>query len=257
MDSAGNKHASSMKPLRIDLFGVSLDCVNMQQATEYVDEMVSGDKPQTIIAVNPEKIMRAQTDPSLMSFLNASGLLIPDGIGAVVAARILKGAKLSRVPGAELMPAICQQSLEKGYRLFLLGANPDINQKTVSVLKETYPGINIVGHHHGYFTQEEESNIVDMINDSGADVLFVALGSPRQELWMESNLQNLHIKVCQGVGGTFDVISGNIKRAPYFFRMLNLEWFYRLVSQPKRLLRQTALPKFAYKVLKEKFLSKK
>lgn len=241
-------------PKRIEILGVPLDCVNMEQSLDTVDLMIKGDKPQTVIAVNPEKIIKAQTDPSLLKFLNESGLLIPDGIGAVVAAKLLSNESMSRVPGAELMPAICERSVSKGYKLFLLGASPEVNSSAVSVLKSMYPGINIVGNQHGYYTESELPDLIKRINNSQTDVLFIALGSPAQELWMEKHLSQLNVKVCQGVGGTFDVLTGNVKRAPLIFRMLNLEWFYRLASQPKRFFRQTALPKFVYLVFKKKIL---
>ena len=244
----------SNKPKRIEILGAPVDCVDMEQSLQVVDAMIKGDCAKTLIAVNPEKIIKAQTDPHLLRFLQNAGLLIPDGIGAVAAARILNGVVLSRVPGAELMPAICERSVKKGYKLFLLGANPEVNSRAVAVLNKRYPGINIVGSQHGYYSENEITEIIMKINDSLADVLFIALGSPSQELWMEKYLPQLNVKVCQGVGGTFDVITGNIKRAPLLFRKLNLEWFYRLVSQPNRLLRQTALPKFVYLVFKKKLL---
>lgn len=241
-----------MSPERIEILGVPIDCVNMEQSLEVIDEMVQEGKAKTVIAVNPEKIVKARHDPRLLDLLRSSGLLIPDGIGAVIAAKILSGESVSRVPGSELMPAICERSIKKGYKLFLLGAAPEVNEKAVDVLSRTYPGINIVGHQHGYYSEDEVQSLIESINDSEADILFVALGSPRQELWMEEYLPKLNIKVCQGVGGTFDVIAGNVKRAPALFRRIHLEWLYRLLSQPKRMLRQTALPKFVYLVFRQK-----
>ena len=242
-------------PKRVQVLGAPVDCVDMQQALEVVDQMVNGGSPQTVIAINPEKVIKAQNDPLLHQWLNKAGLLIPDGIGVVVAVRLLIGEKISRVPGAELMPAICEQSLTRGYKLFLLGASRKVNETAVEVLKQRYPGINIVGNRDGYFDDSDMPELIDQINASGVEVLFVALGSPRQELWMEKYLPLTNVKVCQGVGGTFDVLAGNVRRAPLLFRKLNLEWLYRLVSQPKRLLRQTALPKFVVKVFKEKIFS--
>lgn len=246
-----------MKPKRVQVMGTPIDCVDMTQALKAVDSMVKGNKAQTVIAINPEKVIKAQNDPKLLEWFNKAGLLIPDGIGVVVAVRNLVGEKISRVPGAELMPAICEQSLSKGYKLFLLGASRDVNFKAVEVLRQRYQGINIVGNRDGYFSESDIPNLIEEINASGADVLFVALGSPRQELWMEQYLPLTNVKVCQGVGGTFDVLAGNVRRAPFLFRKLHLEWFYRLVSQPKRLFRQTALPKFAYQLVVNKMFGMK
>lgn len=240
---------------RIEILGVPVDCVNMAAAVDYVErQILTGTRPEAIIAVNPEKVIKAQSDKRLHELLCAAGLLIPDGIGVVIAAKILGLGKMRRVPGAELMPAICELSADKGYKIFLYGGRPDINCEAVRVLEESFPGINIVGHRDGYLDPEDMPGLIDEINVSGAEVLFLALGSPAQELWMDEYLPELDVRVCQGVGGTFDVISGEVRRAPLIFRKMHLEWLYRLLVQPGRLFRQTALPKFAWQVVRKKIL---
>jgi len=241
-----------MRAKRIEVLGVPVDCVNMRQSLACVDDMMAGDKAEAVIAVNPEKVIKAQGDPVLLARLQQAGLLIPDGVGLVVAARILGLGRMERVPGSELMPAICELAARKGYPVFLYGAAPDVNRKAREVLVERYPGILIAGGRDGFVKEDVMPNLIDEINASGAQILFIALGSPRQELWMEKYLPQLNIKVCQGVGGTFDVIAGKVKRAPLIFRKMQLEWFYRLASQPKRLLRQTALPRFVLQVFKKR-----
>lgn len=243
-----------MNTKRIEILGVPTDCVDMAQAIEKVEAMIAGSKPETIVAVNPEKVIKAQSDSRLLGQLRRAGLLIPDGIGVVAAARLLRLGRMGRVPGSELMPAICERAAMRGYRIFLFGASPEVNQKTVEVLRRRCPGLQIVGYQHGYLDEKEMPGLIDRINSSGAEILFVALGSPKQELWIDRYLPQLRVKVCQGVGGTFDVLSGQVKRAPASFRKMHLEWFYRLVTQPKRLVRQTALPKFAYLVLRKKVI---
>jgi N-acetylglucosaminyldiphosphoundecaprenol N-acetyl-beta-D-mannosaminyltransferase len=243
-----------MKPRRIEVLGVPVDCVDMRGALEAVDAMMAASSPQTIVAVNPEKVIRAQTDANLLQQLRSAGLLIPDGIGVVAAAAILGLGKLSRVPGSELMPAICERAAQKGYRIFLYGASPQVNAKTKQVLEHNYRGIKIVGNQHGYVSDAGMAALLGDINASGAQILFVALGSPRQELWMEQHLSAVGVKVCQGVGGTFDVIAGRVRRAPAIFLKWHLEWFYRLAVQPSRILRQTALPRFVLQVLRKRVL---
>ena len=238
-----------MKPKRIKILGVPVDCVNMAQAVSVVDAMVAGDSPQAVIANNPEKVIKAQRDAGLLRQLENAGLLIPDGIGIVLAARILGLGRMERVPGSELMPAICELAVNKGYRVYLFGANPEVNRKTREVLLQRYPHLQIVGNRDGYVADSDMSSVVQEINSSKAEILFIALGSPKQELWIEEYLPRLNIRVCQGVGGTFDVIAGHVRRAPRVFRQLHLEWFYRLMTNPRRLFRQTALPKFALQVL--------
>ncbi len=242
-----------MKPERIDILGVPVDCVNMEQALDTVEVMIAGDQPQYVIAVNPEKVIKARQDPKLLMQLHDAGLLIPDGIGVVIAARLLDSVRMERVPGSELMPEICARAAEKGYRIFLFGADPEVNRKTRDIIAQRYPGILIVGNCDGYVTEDDMPSLIDEINASGAEILFVALGSPKQELWMEKYLGLTNVKVCQGVGGTFDVIAGKVRRAPLVFRKIHLEWLYRLLSNPGRMLRQTALPKFMVAVLKYKF----
>jgi N-acetylglucosaminyldiphosphoundecaprenol N-acetyl-beta-D-mannosaminyltransferase len=242
-----------MNVKRIELLGVPVDCVTMDQAINWADSMMKGEHPCTILAVNPEKVMRAQQDSELLNQLRSADLLIPDGIGIVLAARLLGLGHAERVPGSELMPKLCERAALKGYTVFLFGASTEVNQQAVAVLRDRYPKIRIVGSQHGYVKEEEVPSFIARINECQPDLLFVALGSPHQELWMARCLPQLKVKVCQGVGGTFDVIAGRVRRAPKFFRNLHLEWFYRLASNPGRLRRQTALPIFAYRILKERF----
>ena len=244
-------------PKRVNVLGIPVDCVDVGRALEAVDAMVQGDRPRTILAVNPEKIMKAQSDPVLRDTLTEAGLVIPDGIGVVYAVRLLWKEHIDRVAGADLMPEICAQASQRGYRVFLFGAAPDVNAQAVAALRQRYPGINIVGHRDGYIKDEQMPELIDAINASRAQVLFVALGSPRQELWMEKYLPSLqHVRVCQGVGGTFDVIAGRVHRAPAIVRRANLEWLYRLITQPKRAYRQAVIPKFTLAVFRAKLSSR-
>ena len=242
-----------MKPTRIEILGVPVDCVTMAKALEWTDALMKERHPCTILAVNPEKVMRAQHDGKLLDQLRAADLLIPDGIGIVLATRFLGLGHAERVPGSELMPKLCERAASKGHTVFLFGASKEVNQKAVTVLRERYPGIRIVGFQHGYVKDEDMPAVITRINVCQPDILFVALGSPYQEMWMARYLPQLKVKVCQGVGGTFDVIAGRVRRAPILFRTLHLEWFYRLASNPRRIRRQTALPMFAYRILKKRF----
>lgn len=242
-----------MTPQRIEILGVPVDCVSMGAALDYVDELITRPGASTIFAINPEKVMKARQDPWLLDQIRGATLLIPDGIGVVWAARLLGRASLERVPGADLMLALCGRAANRGYRIFLYGAAPETNALARTALEQRFPGIVIAGNRHGYVTQAEMPALVGEINASGAQLLFVALGSPRQELWMAHHLSQLKVKVCQGVGGTFDVIAGTVRRAPASWRATNLEWAYRLLSDPRRLPRQSALPRFAWRVLAARF----
>ncbi|BBA37567.1 glycosyl transferase, WecB/TagA/CpsF family [Methylocaldum marinum] len=241
---------------RIDIFGVPVDVVDFPRSLATVDELLRGDGVGVIAAVNPEKIMRAREDSRLLQALRSAKLLIPDGIGVVWATRWLGLGRPSRVPGADLMPAICEMGAAQGRKVFLFGASPEVNGKVARILPERYPGLHIAGRQHGYVREPDMSKLVADINASQAEILFVALGSPRQEFWMTQHVRELSVKVCQGVGGSFDVIAGKVRRAPLLLRRMHLEWFYRLAREPRRLGRQSELPRFAWCVIRAKWANR-
>jgi N-acetylglucosaminyldiphosphoundecaprenol N-acetyl-beta-D-mannosaminyltransferase len=239
---------------RYSILNIKVDSVDMQQALDRVVEFVEkGNKLHTIFAVNPEKHFSLEKDPLLYRMFEKADMLLPDGIGIVLAARILHGKKLKRVPGCEFMQNTCGLAAEKGYKIFIYGAKEEINKAAVDELKQRHPEIKIVGRTNGYLPEEKMDSLVDRINESGAQILYLALGSPRQEMWITKYQMCLqHVKVCQGIGGTLDVIAGNVKRAPAFYCAVGLEWLYRLMAEPKRIKRQRLLPLFAWRVFREK-----
>jgi len=236
---------------RHNVLGTGVDRVTMTEALEVVRGCIEADRQMSIYAVNPEKVVRAQSDDQLRKLLGGGELLIPDGIGVVLALR-LRGLDAQRVPGSELMPALCAAAAAADWPVYLLGASEEVNRAAADRLKRRYPGLRIAGRRNGYFDASELLELRNEINRSGARILFAALGSPKQEEWIEENRTFLGVNVFQGVGGTFDVIAGRVRRAPAVWRYLNLEWLYRLLSQPRRLLRQRALPVFALQVLRER-----
>ena len=243
-----------MKPRRIEILGVPVDCLTMDRTVELAASVLAGNVAHSIVAVNPEKVMRARYDVRLRDQLRRAGVLIPDGIGVVIAARILGLGRLQRVPGSELMPRLCELAAQTGRRVFLFGAAPDVNERAAQVLQTRYRGLTVAGTQHGFLKDGDMPDLVGRINSSQADILFVALGSPKQEDWIDRYLPQLNVKICQGVGGTFDVIAGRVRRAPAAFRAVHLEWFYRLVANPRRLHRQSALPRFAFHILKQRVM---
>lgn len=240
----------SLEPERTEVLGVPVDAVNMATTLQLIREMLASDHTHPVLAVNPEKVIAAQQDPVLLRVLQQASLVIPDGIGVVIAARLLQGVPMERVAGSDLMPAICRLAAEEGHSVFFYGAKPGVASRAAELLQQRYPGLQVGGVQHGYVPDEEMGQLLETINSSGAGVLFVGLGSPRQEYWMNKYRERLKVKVCQGVGGSFDAVCGNPRRAPKLFLRLNLEWLYRLVTQPQRLTRQTALPRFAAQVLR-------
>lgn len=216
---------------------------------EVFDRIERKDKA-LVVAINPEKIMKAKEDPSLMALLNNAEIQIPDGIGVILASKLQKGQITARVTGVDMMLRLCEEGAKRGKPIFLYGGKPGVADKAKAKLEEMYPGIQIVGTQDGY---EKDNEVVRArINAAKPDLLFVAMGSPRQENWINDNRDTLHPTIYQGVGGSFDVLAGTVKRAPEFWQKANLEWFYRLVKEPSRIGRQMALPKFLLEVMKSK-----
>ena len=201
-----------------------------------------------IVAINPEKIMKAQEDREIKSLLNQATYQIPDGIGVILASKLKKGRIRERVTGIDMMLKLCKEATNNGKRIFLYGAKPGIADEAKAKLEEMFPGILIVGTLNGY--EKNEEVIERTINDSGAEIVFVALGSPAQENWIIAHKEKLNPSVYQGVGGSFDVISGRLNRAPAVFQKFGLEWLYRLLKEPWRWKRQLELPRFLLRVLR-------
>jgi N-acetylglucosaminyldiphosphoundecaprenol N-acetyl-beta-D-mannosaminyltransferase len=237
---------------RFEILNIWVDELNMKQALDRVREFVEhGKKVHTVFASNPEKNYSVPRNNFLYDMFRKSDLLIPDGIGIVLAAKFLYGSQLKRVPGCELMQNICAMSADRGYKIFIYGAKEDVNRAAVETLKERHPSIEIVGRQNGYLPESEMNGLVERINKSGAEILFLALGSPKQELWISKYRDQLHtVRVCQGIGGTLDVLAGTVKRAPELFCRIGLEWLYRLLSEPSRLKRQMILPLFAAQTIR-------
>jgi len=238
----------SLEPLSILGVGV-LPFELYDEAVAYVERTIMSGQKSFGVAINPEKLYQAAQDGELMAALAQADMCICDGVGVALAARLLHGRWLKRCTGCDLFFRLIARAAEKGWRVFLLGASPESNLAACEVLSRQYPGLRIVGRRDGYFTDSGE--IVRQINAGGADLLFVAMGSPRQELWIAEHRQELDAPFCMGVGGTFDVVSGKARRAPAVFRRTGTEFLFRLLSSPARWRRQAVLPLFLLKVLQE------
>ena len=204
-----------------------------------------------IITLNAEILYNAQSNEELMRVIKKADLITPDGSGTVWGIKQLTGQDVDRVTGIDLMQEICRLSKVNEWNVFLFGGKPGIADEASRNLEEDY-GTRVSGMLNGYFKPEDEESIVERINDSDTDILFVALGAPKQELWIDKYRDQLQVPVVIGVGGSFDVISGHVERAPIFFQKIGMEWLYRLIKEPWRWKRMTALPKFMMLVKKTK-----
>jgi N-acetylglucosaminyldiphosphoundecaprenol N-acetyl-beta-D-mannosaminyltransferase len=236
---------------RLKILNIWVDAINREMAQERVCHFLKyGKRPHSILASNPEKNFSVPKDPQLLETFNNADLLLPDGIGIVWAARILFGVRLERVPGSEFMFDICKLAAKKGDPIFVYGAKEETNKTAVEKLKRQFTALKVAGRSNGYVSQSEMPNLINDINKSRAKILFLALGSPKQENWFAKYHRDLeYVKVCQCIGGTLDTIAGNVKRASEIWQNAYLEWLYRLIIQPGRIRRQKVLPVFVFAVL--------
>lgn len=221
-----------------------------ETVTDLATRIQDGDRTHVVTA-NPEIVMVANEDQRFRTILEQA-YIVPDGIGIVYAAKILNYPITERVTGIELLEALMEKANTMKWKVFLLGAAPDVSQRAAEELAARYPGAQIVGALDGYFRAEEEIEIVNQIQTSQADILFVALGAPKSEYLISKYWDRLGVKLAMGVGGSFDVLAGAVKRAPKIWQRLHLEWLYRLLKQPSRWKRQIAIPRFILAVLRQK-----
>ncbi|MFI8687543.1 WecB/TagA/CpsF family glycosyltransferase [Rossellomorea sp. NPDC077527] len=204
-----------------------------------------------VITANPEIVMKAQEDESFMALTKEATYVTADGIGVVKAAQLLNEPLPGRVTGYDTMVGLLEKANERSYKIFLLGAKADTLTKACENINKDYPNIQIVGKQDGYFDWNQ-NDIAERIQSATPDMVFVALGVPRQEKWISENIDSFSSGVFMGVGGSFDVIAGTVERAPEIWQKMNMEWFYRLMKQPSRWRRMLALPKFALVIMKKK-----
>lgn len=234
---------------RIRILGLPVDAITYAQWLDLIDQWVHSGEPHHVCTTNPEFMMIARRDPNFYNILQRADLCVPDGVGLLWAAKHIGHPIPQRVTGSDGVPIIAESAAEKGWRLFFLGAAPGVADKAADVLRLEHPNLEIVGIYSGSPAPEEEDYIVHLINQSDADILFVAYGAPKQDKWIARNLPRLNVKMAMGVGGSFDFIAGIVPRAPMWMRRAGLEWLYRLYLQPSRIGRMTRLPRFVLAVL--------
>lgn len=234
---------------KVNILGVPVDKTDMKGALDKITVLLDMDGTNTIYTPNSEMVINAVKDKELMAILKSGDLVVPDGIGLVYASRIYGNPLSERVAGFDLMTGMLKILDREERSVYLLGGKPGIAQRAADNIAKRFPSIKIKGTRNGYFKEQDVPGMVEQINASGAEVLLVALGSPKQEKWISSNLGRLKVSIAMGVGGSFDVLAGEVSRAPLIFRKAGLEWFYRLITQPWRAARMLSLPVFVIKVL--------
>lgn len=244
----------------VNIFGVKIFNIDFQEAINIANRFLKEDRNHSIITPNTEIVMAAKDDEELREIINGADLVIPDGIGLIYGSKMRSLPLKERVTGYDVSMELLKILNESGGSLYMLGGKPGVTDKAEEKIKKDYENIKIAGHHHGYFKgihrgmkgDPEELEIIEEINSLKPDIIFLGLGFPKQEMFINEYKDKLNSKIIIGNGGVMDILAGNMKRAPEIFIKLHLEWFYRLLKEPSRIKRQVAIPKFIFEILKDK-----
>lgn len=233
--------------MRKDIMGVEFNNMTLAEAVDYAADIIKRRGGGYVVTPNPEILWMCRTDDELKSALKNAEMVLPDSMGILLSARILKKRLKEKVSGVDFGIGLVEQLGKSGGSVYLLGAKPGVAESAAIQLEESCPGIVVSGIHHGYFDDDEQ--IIREINNARPDFLIVCLGAPRQEKWMQHNSDNLDVGIMAGLGGAIDVLAGNVKRAPESWQKRNLEWLYRLINEPRRIKRQIKIPLFFITVI--------
>ena len=231
-----------------EVLGIDVERLTLARAAESLEQMSqsspSDGGARLVVTLNVEMTMKARKDPELFAAISDAALVVPDSIGIKWAGRLP-----AQVPGIELIAAVAELASDRGASLYLLGAAAGVAERAGKILASDHPGLRIIGTRDGYFNADQEASVLHEVKSKRPDYVLVALGAGRQEKWIARNRGALGPTVALGVGGSLDVISGDTQRAPEWARRLNIEWLYRITTQPSRLGRSLALPHFMLVVL--------
>lgn len=233
--------------MKIDVMGLKFDSMTMDEALSRAEALLRGDKAAYVVTPNAEIAYEALHDGQLREMLNGADLMLPDGAGVVLASKLLRTPVKQKVAGVDFAAGLLGILERNGQSLYLLGGKPGIGELAAQKMLEAHPQLRIAGIADGYF--RDEAPVIEKINASGADALFVCLGAPKQERFMVQHQQELHVHLMAGLGGSLDAFAGTVQRAPAWMIRLNLEWLYRLIREPKRFRRMLRLPKYLWAVM--------
>lgn len=234
------------------VLGVKFNNVTHVEAIGLLECFLEEDRCHCVYTPNPEIVMAARKDAEFMKILNDADLVVPDGIGVVIGSKFTKNKLKERVAGYDLVQGLFAEIKNRRYSVYFFGGAPGVALEAKQKMEQKYKGLKIIGVNDGYFDAEKEKLILEDIKNKKPDVLLVGLGAPKQEKWIAKYKDELPVKICIGVGGSFDGMSGRVRRAPQIFIKLGLEWFYRLLRQPSRFFRMLKLPLFLAVVIKNR-----
>lgn len=225
----------------------------MESVLARIEGFIAEGIPRYVVTADASMVVLARQDPDLARIVENADLVTPDGAGILWASHLLKTPITQKVSGVDVVAEMVRLSAEKGYRIFFFGAAPGVAEEAAANLRDQFPGAKIVGTRDGFFTAEQEPEIVAQIKAARPDVLFVAMGIPKQEKWIVRYKDEIRVPVSAGIGGSFDVYSGRVKRAPLWMQKNGLEWLHRLKSNPRKIGKVMTLPKFAMMTLRQRF----
>ena len=230
--------------MRTDILGVGFDNFTMEEALDHAEVLIAEGGPHLVVTPNAEIVQQARKDAEFAEIIAGADLVIPDGVGVIYASKILSRPLKGRVPGVDFAAGLMERMAKAGRKLFLLGAKPGVAEEAAVRLAQTYPGLIVCGTHDGYF--QEDGPVAEEIKQSGADVVFVCLGAPKQEKWIRKNGKATGASLLIGLGGSLDVFAGRVERAPEAWQKIGMEWLYRGLKEPARLKRIAKLPFFLF-----------
>jgi N-acetylglucosaminyldiphosphoundecaprenol N-acetyl-beta-D-mannosaminyltransferase len=232
---------------RVELMGCAIDNLSMEETLQTVEGFIGTGEPHQHVVVNVDKLVKASRDPELRRIINDCALVNVDGMPVVWASRLLGKPLKERVAGVDLFEALMHRAAEKGWRVFLLGAKEEVVSKVAHTYQHKFPKLVLAGYRNGYWKGErEEAQVVEQIRAAQPDLLFVAISSPKKEQFLGRYQAEMKIPFAMGVGGTFDVAIGHVKRAPVWMQKSGLEWFYRFLQEPRRMFRRYFIDDMAF-----------
>jgi N-acetylglucosaminyldiphosphoundecaprenol N-acetyl-beta-D-mannosaminyltransferase len=230
-----NSQTTTKKNECVDILGVAINKMTMRNVIEAAEEHISSRRQLLLGVVNVAKVVNMRKDERLRQSIEQADLVLADGAPLVWLSRILGKSLPCRVAGIDIMVELLKVADKKHWRVYFLGARPEVLSKLIEVIKRDFPGVFIAGYRDGYFTEAQEEVVAKGIKDSNADILFVGISPPKKEIFLSKWHQYLNVRVCHGVGGSFDVLAGVTKRAPLWMQKAGLEWFYRVLQEPRRM----------------------
>jgi N-acetylglucosaminyldiphosphoundecaprenol N-acetyl-beta-D-mannosaminyltransferase len=231
---------------KVVLFGVPIDNLTLEETLDRIDEMIRNGATHQHVVVNVDKIVKLQADEKLRKAILGCDLINADGQPIVWASRILQQPIKERVTGVDLFASLVERCAQRGYRPYFLGARQEIVARVVEVLKKQHSSLQVAGWRNGYWKPEEEPDVVAEIRRTKPEILFVAMGSPKKEFFLNTWKQELRVPFVMGVGGTFDVVAGHVKRAPRWMQKYGMEWLFRLAQEPRRMWRRYLVEDMAF-----------